>query len=68
MNIATLTGLEIMQAFAAGNLPRPPISDTMPMTPDQVEEGRVVFLATAWSDPWCRNSRPPPVRYGWHSR
>ena len=47
MNIATLTGLEIMQAFAAGKLPRPPISETMPMDPDLVEEGRVVFLATA---------------------
>ncbi|WP_062815011.1 PaaI family thioesterase [Alcanivorax sp. NBRC 102024] len=47
MNIATLTGLEIMQAFAAGKLPRPPISETMPMEPDQVEAGRVVFLATA---------------------
>ena len=31
MNIAALTGLEIMQAFAAGKLPRPPISTTMPM-------------------------------------
>jgi uncharacterized protein (TIGR00369 family) len=47
MNIATLTGLEIMQAFAAGKLPRPPISETMPMEPDRVEEGLVVFLATA---------------------
>ena len=46
MNPATMTGLEIMQAFAAGKIPRAPISETIPMDPDTVEEGRVVFIAT----------------------
>ena len=45
MNPATMTGLEIMQAFAAGKIPRAPISETIPMDPDTVEEGRVVFIA-----------------------
>lgn len=45
MNPATMTGLEIMQAFAAGKIPRAPISETIPMDPDTVEEGRVIFIA-----------------------
>ena len=47
MNPASMTGLQIMQAFAAGKIPRAPISETIPMDPDTVEEGRVVFIATA---------------------
>ena len=37
MNPATLTGLQIMQAFAAGKIPRAPISETIPMDPHTVE-------------------------------
>ncbi len=47
MNPREMTGLQIMQAFANGAFPRPPISVTMPMEVDTVEENRVVFLATA---------------------
>lgn len=42
-----MTGLELMQAFAQGLLPRPGIADTMPMEATTVEAGRVVFTATA---------------------
>jgi len=47
MNPREMTGLQIMQAFAAGKFPRPPISITVPMEVDTVEENRVVFMATA---------------------
>lgn len=43
----TMTGLEIMQAFAEGLFPAPGIARTIPMQPTEVEEGRVVFIATA---------------------
>ncbi len=47
MNPQTMTGLEIMQAFAQGLFPAPGITRTMPMEPELVEQGRVVFRATA---------------------
>lgn len=47
MNPKEMTGLEIMQAFAEGLFPAPGIAKTMPMTPAEVEHGRVVFIATA---------------------
>lgn len=40
---AKMSGLEIMQAMAAGKIPGPPISATMGYTLQSVEEGRVVF-------------------------
>lgn len=47
MNPLEMTGLEIMQAFAKGVFPTPGIARTVPMAPVAVEEGRVVFEATA---------------------
>lgn len=47
MNIQTMTGLEIMQAFAAGHFPAPSITKTIPMDMASIELGKVVFLATA---------------------
>lgn len=47
MKINTMTGLEIMQAFAAGHFPAPSITKTIPMTMDSIEQDKVVFLATA---------------------
>lgn len=47
MQFDKMTGLELMQAFAHGHLPRPGIADTMPMEAATVEAGRVVFTATA---------------------
>ncbi|RYY78791.1 MAG: PaaI family thioesterase [Moraxellaceae bacterium] len=47
MNPKEMTGLQIMQAFAKGLFPAPGIAKTMPMTPVEVEHGRVVFNATA---------------------
>ncbi len=47
MNPKEMTGLQIMQAFAQGLFPTPGIAKTMPMAPVEVEQGRVVFTATA---------------------
>jgi uncharacterized protein (TIGR00369 family) len=47
MNPLTMTGLEIMQAFAQGVFPTPGIAKTIPMQPVEVEHGRVVFTAIA---------------------
>lgn len=47
MNIQEMTGLEIMQAFARGDIPAPSICETIPMQPVEVEYGRVVFSAQA---------------------
>ena len=47
MNPKEMTGLQIMQAFAQGLFPTPGIAKTMPMAPVEVEQGRVMFTATA---------------------
>lgn len=47
MNPKEMSGLQIMQAFAKGLFPTPGIAKTMPMEPVEVEQGRVVFTATA---------------------
>lgn len=47
MNPKEMTGLQIMQTFAKGLFPTPGIAKTMPMEPVEVEQGRVVFTATA---------------------
>lgn len=47
MNPKEMTGLQIMQAAAAGLIPRAPISETIPMVVKEVELNRVVFEATA---------------------
>lgn len=47
MNPREMTGLQIMQAFAQGLIPPAPIAKTVPMQPESVEKGRVVFIVTA---------------------
>ncbi|MBE0484450.1 MAG: PaaI family thioesterase [Bacterioplanes sp.] len=47
MNLKTMTGLEVMQAFTNGHIPAPGIAKTIPMTPVTVEYGRIVFHAIA---------------------
>ncbi len=41
-----LGGLEILRAIGAGELPRPPVLDTLAIDPVEVEPGRVVFEMT----------------------
>ncbi|WP_354697958.1 hypothetical protein DSM112329_03617 [Paraconexibacter sp. AEG42_29] len=50
---ATMSGLQIWQAIAAGELPEPPIGALMGLRVPVVEEGRVVFAADA--APWMLN-------------
>ena len=47
MSIQQMSGLAILQAMAKGELPAPSITQTMPMSLIRVEEGSVLFLATA---------------------
>ena len=47
MNIAEMTGLEVMQAITSGELPQPSIAETMGMHFGYVEEGYVRFTAMA---------------------
>jgi uncharacterized protein (TIGR00369 family) len=50
---ATMSGLEIWRAVAAGELPPPPIGEAMGFTIPVVEHGHVVFAAEA--APWMLN-------------
>lgn len=43
----TMSGLEIWQAVAAGELPRPPIAASMDFSIPELEHGRVLFAAAA---------------------
>lgn len=47
MNPQEMSGLQIMQAFAAGHFPKPGIAKTVPMEVETVEPNRVVFAVTA---------------------
>ncbi|MBT3194962.1 MAG: PaaI family thioesterase [Methylococcales bacterium] len=47
MKIEEMTGLEVLQAMALGELPRASITTTIPMTFVKIEEGRVLFHAIA---------------------
>lgn len=47
MSFKTMTGLEVMQAFADDRVPEPGIAKIMPMKLDTVKIGRVVFSCTA---------------------
>ncbi len=47
MKIEEMTGLEILQAMALGELPRASITTTIPMSIIKAEEGKVVFHAIA---------------------
>ena len=40
-----MTGLELLQAIAAGNAPGAPIAELMGFEPVEAEEGRVLFAA-----------------------
>jgi acyl-coenzyme A thioesterase PaaI-like protein len=63
-----VTGLEMLRAMAAGELPGAPIADLLGFEPVEAEEGRVVFAAI----PDARHSgggggpsscsQPPPQR------
>ena len=45
-NLRECTGLELFQKMIAGELPRPPISDTLGFYLVEAEKGRVVFQGT----------------------
>ncbi len=47
MSILDMTGLEILKAMMAGDLPHPPMADTMPSRIDHIEEGFVRFIVRA---------------------
>jgi uncharacterized protein (TIGR00369 family) len=47
MEIEEMTGLEVLQAMALGELPAASITTTIPMTFVKIEEGRVLFHAIA---------------------
>jgi uncharacterized protein (TIGR00369 family) len=47
MKIEEMTGLEVLQAMALGELPRASITTTIPMNFVKIEEGRVLFHAIA---------------------
>lgn len=47
MSVADMTGLEILKAMMAGELPHPPMADTMPARIDHIEEGFVRFIVRA---------------------
>ncbi len=47
MKIDNMTGLALIRAVVAGQLPPPSIATTMPMTIVEAHEGRVVFSAMA---------------------
>lgn len=47
MNPATLSGLELLQATAAGTLPRASIAETMGLKEMEVAKGRVILHARA---------------------
>ena len=42
-----MTGLEMMQAMAEGEIPHPPMAETIPMKFSLAQKGRVVFVVKA---------------------
>lgn len=42
-----MTGLQLLQAMAAGHIPAASISETIPMKPTQIESGQVTFEVQA---------------------
>ena len=47
MNPKEMTGLQLLQAMAAGHIPPASISETIPMKPTQIESGQVTFEVQA---------------------
>ena len=41
--VAGMTGMQVFEAMFAGELPRPPIGDTLDFLPVEIEPGRAVF-------------------------
>ncbi|KAF0165831.1 MAG: hypothetical protein FD157_1007 [Rhodocyclaceae bacterium] len=63
-NLREYTGLELFQKMIAGELPRPPISETLGFTLIEAEKGRVVFQGT----PQHRHYNPiGSVHGGYHA-
>jgi len=63
-NLREYTGLELFQKMIAGELPRPPISETLGFTLVEAEKGRVVFQGT----PHHRHYNPiGSVHGGYHA-
>ena len=47
MNPKEMTGLQLLQAMAAGHIPPASISETIPMKPTEIENGQVTFEVQA---------------------
>lgn len=47
MNPKEMTGLQLLQAMAAGQIPPASISETIPMKPTMIEQGKVTFTVQA---------------------
>ena len=47
MNPKEMTGLQLLEAMCTGKIPPASISDTIPMQPFEVSEGRISFKAKA---------------------
>lgn len=47
MNPKEMTGLQLLQAMAAGQIPPASISETIPMKPTMIEQGKITFTVQA---------------------
>ena len=47
MNPKEMTGLQLLQAMAAGHIPPASISETIPMKPTEIKNGQVTFEVQA---------------------
>lgn len=47
MNPKEMTGLQLLQAMAAGHIPPASISQTIPMKPTEIESGQITFEVQA---------------------
>ena len=58
MNPKEMTGLQLLEAMCTGKIPPASISETIPMQPFEVSEGKISFKAKAdhrhFSDGLCR--------------
>ena len=62
--VAGMTGLELLKAMARGDVPAPPMSGHIPMRPEVLEEGRLIFRA--WAGPEFANPMGL-IHGGWYS-
>ena len=59
MNPKEMTGLQLLEAMCTGKIPPASISETIPMQPFEVSEGKISFKAKAdhrHLNPLCSNS------------